>query len=117
MTELSRSSCTACRGGEPVLDADAIARLLPEVPDWEVVEVEGVKRLRRTFRFPDFKRALAFADEVGSLAEREGHHPDLHIAWGRVMVETWTHKIHGLHRNDFILAAKTDQIFAATAKA
>ena len=100
-----------------MLDADAIARLAPEVPEWEVVEIDGVKRLRRSFRFPDFKRALAFANEVGALAEREGHHPDLHVAWGRVTVETWTHKIRGLHRNDFVLAAKTDQIFAATPKA
>src|SRR5262245_2030488 len=117
MSELTRSSCTACRGGEPVLDAEAIARLAPELPEWEVAEVDGVKRLRRAFRFPDFRRALAFANQVGELAEREGHHPDLHVAWGRVIVETWTHKIRGLHRNDFILAAKPDQIFPASPKA
>jgi 4a-hydroxytetrahydrobiopterin dehydratase len=116
MSELLRSTCSACRGGEPVLTADEIARLAPEVPQWDVADVEGVTRIRRTFRFPDFRRALAFANQVGELAESEGHHPDLHVAWGRVTVETWTHKIRGLHRNDFILAAKTDRIFASLPK-
>jgi len=94
----------------PTLDAAGIAELSPEVPEWEVVTVDGVQRLRRAFTFPDFKSAMAFAVKVGDLAEREGHHPDLHVAWGRVVVETWTHKIHGLHKNDFVLAAKTDAI-------
>ena len=83
-----------------------------QVPDWTVAEVEGVKRLRREFRFRNFRAALDFAVRVGELAEREQHHPDLHVAWGRVVVETWTHKIHGLHRNHFILAAKADAIYA-----
>ena len=110
MGELVRSACVACRGGVPTLTEAEIGALRPEVPEWTVVEVDGVKRLRREFRFPDFRQALDFTVRVGELAEREQHHPDLHLAWGRVVVETWTHKIRGLHRNDFVLAAKTDAL-------
>ena len=109
---LTRESCVPCRGGVPTLTDSEIAELRPQVPEWSVVEVGGVKRLRREFRFEDFKSAMEFAVRVGELAEREGHHPDLHVAWGKVTVEVWTHKIHGLHQNDFILAAKTDDIHA-----
>jgi 4a-hydroxytetrahydrobiopterin dehydratase len=112
MAGLTQGSCVPCRGGVPTLTEAEIAELTPEVPEWEVADVEGVLRLRRAFRFRDFRQALDFATQVGELAEREQHHPDLHIAWGRVVVETWTHKIHGLHRNDFILAAKTDALYA-----
>jgi 4a-hydroxytetrahydrobiopterin dehydratase len=112
MSELTASTCVACRGGVPVLTDAEIASLRPYVPEWEVREVEGVRRLVRAFRFPDFRKALDFAVAVGEMAEREQHHPDLHVAWGKVTVETWTHKIKGLHRNDFILAAKTDAIAA-----
>jgi 4a-hydroxytetrahydrobiopterin dehydratase len=111
MTELKQSSCVPCRGGVPTLTDAEIAQLKPEVPEWTVAEVDGVRRLRREFKLPDFRAALSFANEVGELAELESHHPDLHVAWGRVLVETWTHAIRGLHRNDFILAAKTDEIY------
>jgi 4a-hydroxytetrahydrobiopterin dehydratase len=116
MSNLTRSSCVPCRGGVPTLTEAEIAALAPQVPDWRVVEVDGIKRLRREFRFADFGAAMAFAVRVGELAEREQHHPDLHVAWGKVVVETWTHKIKGLHRNDYVLAAKTDEIAAAMAK-
>jgi len=112
---LYQSTCVPCRGGVPTLTDPEIAELLPEVPEWRVAEVDGVKRIERTFTFPDFREAMAFAVRVGELAEAEGHHPDLHVAWGRVRVETWTHKIYGLHRNDFILAAKTDKLYAPAA--
>lgn len=108
MSGLTQSSCEPCRGGVPTLTDAEIEVLKPEVPKWEVVEVDGIRRLRRTFEFADFKSAMAFAVAVGEIAEHEGHHPDLHVAWGKVIVETWTHKIHGLHRNDFVLAAKID---------
>ena len=113
MAELTQASCVPCRGGVPPLADAEIAAFTPQVPDWEVVEVDGVRRLRRAFTFPDFKSAMAFAVAVGELAEREQHHPDLHVAWGKVVVETWTHKIRGLHANDFILAAKADALAAA----
>ena len=80
------------------------------MPAWRIAEAGGVPRLRREFEFKDFRTAMEFAIQVGDLAEREQHHPEIHLAWGRVTVETWTHKIGGLHRNDFILAAKIDAI-------
>ena len=106
---LTQATCEPCRGGVPTLTDQEIAALRPEVPGWDVVEIDGVKRLRREYPFEDFKTAMDFAVRVGEIAEREGHHPDLHVAWGKVVVDTWTHKIHGLHRNDFILAAKVDE--------
>ena len=102
--------CVACRGGEPTLTDEEIAAYRDQVPDWEVVEIDGVKRLRRVFRFADFASALRFTDRVGALAEGEGHHPALLTEWGRTTVSWWTHKIGGLHRNDLIMAAKTDAL-------
>ncbi len=116
MSELSRGSCVPCRGGVPSLTDAEIQALLPHVPGWRVGEKDGVKRLSREFSFPDFRTALDFAMKVGELAEQEDHHPDLHVSWGRVVVETWTHKIRGLHQNDFILAAKTDRLHELSTK-
>ena len=113
MDPLLNSACVPCRGGVPPLGADEIRVLAPEVPDWRVVERDGIAHLERAFTFPDFRGAMAFAVRVGELAEAEGHHPDLHVGWGRVRVETWTHKIKGLHRNDFVLAAKIDRLMGA----
>jgi 4a-hydroxytetrahydrobiopterin dehydratase len=110
MASLNQSSCVPCRGGVPPLTPEEIAPLRAQVPAWAVAERDGVPMLAREFKFNDFRQALDFAVEVGALAEQEQHHPDLHVAWGRVRVETWTHKIRGLHRNDFILAAKIDAI-------
>ncbi len=110
MSELSEMKCTACRGGEPTLTDDQIAELLPQVPDWQVVEREGVKRLERVFEFDNFAQALAFTNKVGDQAEEEGHHPALLTEWGKVTVSWWTHKIGGLHQNDFIMAARTDEL-------
>ncbi len=110
MGELSEMKCTACRGGEPTLTEGEIAELLPRVPGWQLVEREGIKRLERVFGFPNFAQALAFTDRVGERAEEEGHHPAILTEWGRVTVTWWTHKIGGLHRNDFIMAAKTDEL-------
>ena len=115
MATLTQSSCVPCRGGVPPLTPEGIAPLRAEVPAWELVERGGIPMLAREFEFKDFRQALDFAVAVGEIAEREQHHPDLHVAWGRVRVETWTHKIRGLHRNDFIFAAKTDAIYAARA--
>ena len=116
MTELTRSACVPCRGGVPALTRDEIAALLPQVPGWRIAERDGVPSLVRELPFKNFRQALDFAVQVGELAEREQHHPDLHVAWGRVAVETWTHKIKGLHQNDFILAAKTDELYATAPK-
>jgi 4a-hydroxytetrahydrobiopterin dehydratase len=110
MSELSEMKCTACRGDEPTLTDDEIAELLPQVPVWQVVEREGVKRLERVFEFGNFAQALAFTNKVGDQAEEEGHHPALLTEWGKVTVSWWTHKIGGLHQNDFIMAARTDEL-------
>ena len=83
---------------------------MPKIPEWNLIEVDGIKRLTRTFRFNDFREALAFTNEVGAIAEEEGHHPALLTEWGSVTVTWWTHKIRGLHVNDFIMAAKTDAL-------
>jgi len=92
-----------------VTDAE-LAEFHRQVPDWEIVEFEGIKRLRRVFAVDDFAQALAFTNKVGGLAEKDGHHPALLTEWGRTTVTWWTHKIRGLHRNDFIMAAKTDAL-------
>jgi 4a-hydroxytetrahydrobiopterin dehydratase len=108
---LTQMKCVACRKDAPTLTDDEIAQLRPQIPDWEVVELEGIKRLRRIFPADDFAQALEFTNEVGDLAEQEEHHPRLLTEWGRTTVTWWTHKIKGLHRNDFIMAAKTDQLY------
>ncbi len=109
--ELVQMKCTACRGGEPTITDSEIAELHPKVPLWAVVEGVGIKRLERTFSFNNFAEALEFTNKVGELAEAEAHHPAMLTEWGRVTVTWWTHKIRGLHRNDFIMAAKTDRVY------
>ena len=113
MEALSQMKCVACRRDAPTVTDAEVAELHPQVPEWEIAEVDGVKRLRRVFRFGDFAHALDFATKIGALAEEEGHHPALLTEWGRTTVEWWTHKIKGLHRNDFVMAAKTDELHAA----
>ncbi len=103
--------CAACRGGEPTLTDAEITELNPQVPQWSIVEREKIKRLERVFRFQNFAEALAFTNKVGEMAEEEGHHPAILTEWGRVTVTWWTHKIRGLHRNDFIMAAKADHVY------
>ena len=110
MSDLASAKCEACRAGAPTVTAEEMDELKPQVPDWSVVERDGIQRLERVFRFPDFARALEFTNRVGRIAEEEGHHPALLTEWGRVTVTWWTHKIRGLHRNDFVMAAKTDQL-------
>jgi len=110
MDTLTQMKCVACRKGEPTVTDAEIAELHPQIPEWQIVEREGIKRLERVFKFENFVQALAFTNQVGEIAESEGHHPALLTEWGKVTVTWWTHKIKGLHRNDFIMAAKTDQL-------
>jgi len=112
MSTLSVERCVACRNDSPRVTAAEVAELRPQIPDWQLLERDGIARLERVFHFPTFASALAFTNRVGTLAEEEGHHPALLTEWGRVTVSWWTHKIRGLHRNDFIMAAKTDALFA-----
>jgi len=110
---LAQQKCTACRKDSPRVTEAEIAELKPQVPDWVLSEHDGILQLERVFKFADFAGAVAFTNKVAALAEEEGHHPALLTEWGRVTVRWWTHKIRGLHRNDFIMAAKTDAAFAA----
>lgn len=110
MQQLSEQSCEACRADAPQVSDRELAELMSSVPDWSVEVRDGAMQLERVFEFPDFAQALAFTDRVGALAEGEGHHPRLVTEWGRVTVTWWTHKIGGLHRNDFVMAARTDRL-------
>ena len=112
MAELARERCTACRRDSPSVSPGEIEELHPQTAEWDLVDIDAVPKLDRVFRFGDFARALDFTNRVGELAEEEGHHPRLTTEWGRVRVTWWTHKIRNLHRNDFVMAAKTDEIFA-----
>ena len=115
MTQLVQEKCVACRRDSPHVTERDIAELHPLIPDWRIVEEEGVPRLSRTFRFPSFARALDFTNAIGTIAEQEGHHPRIVTEWGQVGVSWWTHKIRHMHRNDFIMAAKTDQLYGQAA--
>ena len=112
MSMLTQLQCVACRGGEPTVTAAELAEYTPQVPDWQIVERAGIQRLERVFVFATFADALQFTNAVGGLAEAEGHHPALLTEWGKVTVTWWTHAIGGLHRNDFIMAAKTNALYA-----
>ena len=110
MASLNEMKCVACRGDEPKATEAEIALFHAHVPEWSVLERDGVQRLERVFRFKDFGEALAFTNQVGEIAEEEDHHPALLTEWGRVTITWWTHKIGGLHRNDFIMASKTNHL-------
>jgi len=107
MSDLANQKCIPCSGGVPKLEQDEIAKLHPQVPDWEVILGH---HLHRVFGFQDFVGALRFVNRIGEVAEAEGHHPNIALTWGRVEVEIWTHKIDGLAESDFVLAAKIDQL-------
>jgi 4a-hydroxytetrahydrobiopterin dehydratase len=107
MSDLAAKTCVPCRGGVPPLQGGEIEKLFSQIEGWEVV---GEHHLTKTYRFKDFKQALDFTNRVGALAEEQGHHPDIHLSWGQVRLEIWTHKIDGLTESDFILAAKSDQL-------
>lgn len=112
MERLHEMRCVACRRDAPTVAPDEIEELHPHVSEWQLVVRDGIARLEREFVFENFADALGFTQKVGALAESEGHHPALLTEWGRVTVTWWTHKIRGLHRNDFIMAAKTDRLRA-----
>ena len=114
---LTQERCVACRRDSPRVTDGEVAELHPQVAEWDLTEVDDIKRLGRSFRFENFAAALDFTHRVGEVAEEEGHHPRLTTEWGRVGVEWWTHKIRGLHRNDFIMAAKTDDLYATAPQA
>jgi 4a-hydroxytetrahydrobiopterin dehydratase len=111
MSRLTELKCEACRTDAHRITEAESKELIKEIPDWEIVEHEGVPRLQRVYKFPDFAKAIKFTDKVAALAEEADHHPSLLTEWGRVTVTWWSHKIKGLHRNDFIMAAKSDDAY------
>lgn len=111
MTELSKQKCEACKADAPLISDEDLKQLMPKIPDWETIVIDNIMRLRREFKFKDFASALAFTNRVGEIAEDEGHHPEILTEWGKVTVTWWSHKIKGLHKNDLIMAARTDEVF------
>lgn len=112
--DLAREPCASCRADSPGVADDEAAALLETLSGWQVVEANAIKRLAATFAFDDFATALAFVNRVGALAEAADHHPRMVLEWGRVEVAWWTHTIGGLHRNDFIMAARCSEAYAGT---
>lgn len=109
---LSKETCTACHPDAPRATEEEIRSLRQDIPDWKLVEEDGEEKLQRQFSFKDFASALAFTNAVGEMADSIDHHPALLTEYGKVTVTWWTHKIGGLHRNDFICAARTDELYS-----
>jgi 4a-hydroxytetrahydrobiopterin dehydratase len=110
---LAQQVCIPCSGSLPPATATEMAQFHRQIPDWNLIESDGISQLQRQYLFPNFQQALDFTCQVGAAAEVEGHHPALLTEWGKVTVTWWTHAIAGLHHNDFVMAAKTDEMFAA----
>lgn len=110
MSRLYQLKCVACHGGIPPLSQDEIDRLLPQVPGWQLVEQDRIPRLTRTIKTRGFNGAIDLANRIARIADEEDHHPVILVEYGRLTVTWWTHAIRGLHQNDFIMAAKTDQL-------
>lgn len=108
MSALAQGHCVACRPGAPTVTEAEIAELKPQIPEWTLEQQNGIWRLQRVFKFKDFVEAIAFTNQVATLAEEQGHHPLIITEWGSVTIQWWTHAIKGLHHNDFIMAAKTE---------
>ena len=110
MINLAAGKCVACRAGDPALTESEIADLLPQVGDWQLVTRDNILRLQRVFKLKNYAQAVDFTNKIAALAEAEDHHPLIVLEWGRVTVQWWTHVVMGLHKNDFIMAAKTDEL-------
>ena len=108
--ELTQEVCEPCRSGSAMASASDIDSWISALPEWQVRVEDNVQQLVRIFKFKNFRQALAFSNQVGEIAEKEGHHPALLTEWGKVTVTWWTHAVNGLHKNDFIMAAKTDAL-------
>lgn len=110
MIDLKTIHCEACQEGAPRITRREIDEFMPLIPEWRIVAVDGVQRLQRDFEFDDFVQALEFVNRIGSLAEAEGHHPSILLEYGRVTLTWWTRKVGGLHVNDFIMVARSDEL-------
>tara|TARA_B100000676_G_scaffold276222_1_gene296967 strand:+ start:82 stop:420 length:339 start_codon:yes stop_codon:yes gene_type:complete len=110
MSDLVKQKCEACRADAPRVTDDELPDLLKQIPDWQPITTDSVLKLNKVFNFNNYAEAISFTNKIAELAEEEDHHPAILLEWGRVEVTWWTHKIGGLHKNDFIAAAKTDQL-------
>ena len=110
MSDLVKQKCEACRADAPRVTDDELPDLLKQIPDWQPITAESVLKLNKVFNFENYTEAVSFTNKIAELAEEEDHHPAILLEWGKVKVTWWTHKIGGLHKNDFIAAAKTDQL-------
>jgi len=111
MTDLTQEKCVPCESDIPPMTEDEIREIKKEVPEWEVIKVDDIPHLKRSFEFDDFAEALEFTNIIGEIAEEQGHHPVIELTWGRVTIEWWTHNINGLHNNDFVMAAKSSEAY------
>ena len=109
--DLVTSSCEACRADSPVLEDNEIQELLSQIPSWRVFEEDDIKKIICSFAFLNYDDSRNFLNKVADLAEEQDHHPEITLEWGKVTVSWWSHKIKGLHKNDFICASKTDSVF------
>ena len=112
MSGLTSQKCVACQADAPKVTDDELVEFLKEIQDWEPITEDSILKLRRVFNFDDYAQAVQFSNQVADLAEEEDHHPAILLEWGKVQVTWWTHKILGLHKNDFIAAAKTDRLLS-----
>lgn len=112
MINLAAGKCVPCRGGEPALSEEQIAELMLHVPLWQTVTQDDVLRVQCVFKFKTYAQAVDFTNQLATIAEEQDHHPLIVLEWGKVTVQWWTHVVKGLHQNDFIMAAKTDELFS-----
>jgi 4a-hydroxytetrahydrobiopterin dehydratase len=110
MSDLAHAKCEACRSDSPHVTHDEVIEYMKQAPGWQITKEKDINQLTKTYIFKDWPESQGFANRVGDLAEAEGHHPSITIDWGRVTVRWWTHKIKGLHKNDFIMAAKCEEL-------
>jgi 4a-hydroxytetrahydrobiopterin dehydratase len=111
MNELINKKCEACRIDAPKVTDEEIPSLMSQIPLWDIIEENNIKKLTCLFKFSDYEQSLVFTNKVATLADEEDHHPQITLEWGKVKVIWWSHKIQGLHQNDFICAAKTDRLY------
>lgn len=116
MSRLAQQKCEACRKDSPTATPAEVAEYLTQTPGWQVTREDNLDKLSKTYFFKDWNEAITFTNQIGELAEAEGHHPAILTEWGRVTVKWWTHKIGGLHKNDFVMAAKSEELARPTAR-